>query len=224
MKYLIANWKSHKTISQAVEWMNQFQTFLNNSDDVKQKLLQNKFAIIICPPSYALAPLKAIQLQISNYSLGIQNISPFPEGSYTGEIAAHLVSDLVGFTLIGHSERRKYFHETNGDISLRTDSAIFNKIEPIVCIRSEHDEIPNNVSLIAYEPVESIGSGKNSPLKEVLDMKKKLSLKPNIKFIYGGSVDTKNCHEYLSSAEIDGLLIGTASLDPATFFSIVTQA
>src|SRR3989338_6111634 len=170
MKYLIANWKSHKTIAQAKEWMTEFQTLLQRSEKLQNELVENTLAIVICPPAHVVVPLKEILLNIPNYSLGLQNISPFPEGSYTGEIAAHLVADLVQFVIVGHSERRKYFHEKDGDIELKVDSAINNTIQPILCIRSELDAIPSQVKLVAYEPVEAIGSGKNSPVNEVIEM------------------------------------------------------
>lgn len=222
MKYFIANWKSHKTLMEAKEWMTAFQDLLKKDSGVQNKLRENTIFIIICPPFHLLAPLKEMLSDYPNYALGAQNISPYPEGSYTGEVAARLIKDIVTFTIVGHSERRKYFHEKDGEIMLKSEIATFEGITPIVCISSEHDEIPDNISILAYEPVAAIGTGQNASIQEVMEMKKKLSLDSKIKFIYGGSVDAGNCKDYLQTDGIDGLLIGTASLNPSTFFSIIS--
>ncbi len=222
MNYFIANWKSHKTLPQAQEWMSVFQDLLHKNEDIQKKLTNDEISIIICPPFHLIIPLKEMLSDYPNYSLGSQNISPYPEGSYTGEISARLIKDYVKFSLIGHSERRKYFHEKDGDIGLKNELLIHEGIMPIVCVRTDHDELPPDAAFVAFEPVESIGTGKNASVEEVLEMKKNLSLKPESMFIYGGSVDAANCREYMDSEGIDGLLIGTASLDPSVFFSIIS--
>lgn len=222
MKYFIANWKSHKTLAEGAEWITTFQDLLKNDTKIISNLQDNKISIIICPPFYLLPSLKEILADYPNYSLGAQNISPFPEGSYTGEIATHLIKDMIKFSIIGHSERRKYFHENDAMMGLKAEVALNEGITPILCIRSEHDQIPAAVKLIAYEPVEAIGTGKNATIEEVLEMKKKLALSEDISFIYGGSVDPENSKEYITTEGIDGLLIGTASLDPSKFFSIIS--
>ena len=223
MKYFIANWKSHKSLDEGKEWLTIFQDLLKQDSVIQNKLRDHEVSIILCPPFHLLHPLKDMFAKYPNYALGAQNISPYPEGSYTGEIAAKLIKDIVNFTIIGHSERRKYFHEKDGDVVLKTDIALYENIKPIVCIRSEHDEIPKNINLVAYEPVEAIGTGQNASVAEVLEMRNKLSLNPGSTFIYGGSVDTKNCKEYIQTEGIDGLLIGSASLNPSTFFSIISS-
>ncbi len=222
MKYFIANWKSHKTFEDAKQWITTFQDLLKKDSKIQNNLKENKIAIIICPPSYLLISLKAMLDSYPNYTLGAQNISPYPVGSYTGEIAAALIKEYVNFSIIGHSERRKYFNETDGNIGLKAETLQLEGITPILCIRSEHDEIIKNVTHIAYEPVEAIGSGKNATVEEVLEMRKKLTLAEGTNFIYGGSVDAQNCREYLVVDGIDGLLVGTASLDPSAFFSIIS--
>lgn len=222
MKYFIANWKSHKTIAEGKQWLTTFQDLLKNDTQILTNLRENKISIIVCPPFYLLSSLKEMLAEYPNFSLGSQNISPFPEGSYTGEIAARLIKDVVKFTIIGHSERRKYFHENDAMIGLKTEVAFNEGITPILCIRSEHDQIPADVKLIAYEPVEAIGTGKNATVEEVLEMKKKLTLEEGTTFIYGGSVDGENSRHYVETDGIDGLLIGTASLEPSKFFSIIS--
>lgn len=223
MKYFIANWKSHKTITEGKDWLTTFQDLLKKDTNIITNLQENKISIIICPPFYLLPALKDMLAEYPNYSLGAQNVSPFPEGSYTGEVAAHLIKTMAEYTIVGHSERRKYFHEDDATIGLKVDAALHEGVTPILCIRSEHDEVIRNVKLIAYEPVEAIGTGKNASVEEVLEMRKKVMLDAGSSFIYGGSVDEKNCTEYIKTDGIDGLLIGTASLDPSKFFSIISS-
>ncbi len=222
MKYFIANLKSRKTIVEGKEWLTTFQNLLKNDTTIISKLHDNKISIIICPPFHLLNPLKEMLADFPNYSLGAQNISPFPEGSYTGEVAARLIKDMVKYAIIGHSERRKYFHENDAMIGLKTEVALNEGITPIICIRSEHDQIPAHVKLVAYEPVEAIGTGKNATIEEVLEMKKKLSLEEGTTFIYGGSVDAENSRKYINTDGIDGFLVGTASIDPTHFFPIIS--
>ena len=223
MKYFIANWKSHKTIADGKKWIAEFQKLLKENKNVQEKLSSNSIAIIICPSYHLLYPINEMFASYPNYSLGSQNISPYPEGSYTGEIAAGLLRDLVKFTIVGHSERRKYFHELDGDIDMRIDSALEHNISPILCVRSEHDEIHRSAKIVAYEPVEAIGTGQNALVTDVLEMKKKMEIGEGVSLLYGGSVDENNCLEYVQTDGIDGLLIGTASLEPAHFFSIISK-
>lgn len=224
MKYFIANWKSHKSVNEGKEWLNDFQNFIKKDSSIQNYLHENAISIIVCPPFHLLPVLKEMLVDYPNYVLGAQNISPYPEGNYTGEISARQIKDMIRFTIIGHSERRKYFHEKDGEVQLKTEMALFEGITPIVCVRSEHDEIPQKVTMVAYEPVEAIGTGQNASVEDVLNMKKRLSLAPGTQFIYGGSVNETNCEEYIQTDGIDGLLIGSASLNPSKFFSIISKA
>ena len=98
------------------------------------------------------------------------------------------------------------------------------QIEPIFCLRNENDPIPAGIQIVAYEPVYAIGSGDNEPVEKVLAVKQKLKLSKNTVFLYGGSVNKNNISSYLHRQEIDGLLIGSASLTAKEFHDIVNQA
>ncbi len=213
MKYFIANWKANKNLAEVKDWINQFL-----------KVYQPKLdsTIIICPPSPFLTIIKQKINQIQNLKLGAQDISLYEEGAYTGETTAKSLAGLVDYVIIGHSERRKYFNETNETVAKKI--ALTNKyqIEPILCIRDESDWLKNSgVKIVAYEPVYAIGTGNNEPVNKVVNLKDKLQLSPNCSYLYGGSVNTNNIKDYVQSDKIDGFLVGGASLDPLSFNEII---
>lgn len=212
MKYFIANWKANKNLKEGAEWIDKFLTLPIHSDRIK---------VVICPPHPLIYPLKQKLPTNTSISLGSQDLSTFESGSYTGEVTAKSLRGLVDFTIIGHSERRKYFNENDEVLFRKTQLAKQYNIEPIYCVRDEKDKIPYGVKIIAYEPVYAIGSGFNEPIEKVLEMKQKIHLPPQTALLYGGSIDQNNADSYLSSAEIGGLLVGNASLDPREFFEIV---
>ncbi len=212
MKYFIANWKANKSIKDALFWLKIF---------FQKPFINTKAKIIICPPYPLLYPLAEKIKNFSNIYLGTQNISEFDSGSFTGEVPGLIVKDLVQYTLIGHSERRKYFLETEEQIEKKIIQAKKNQIEPILCIRGKQDRINPIASIIAYEPDYAIGTGFNENPEEVIATKKKLSLKPKTLFLYGGSINEDNAKDYLKYQEIDGLLVGNCSLDPFKFRQII---
>lgn len=216
MKYIIANWKANKTLPEVKTWLNVF---------LKKDLsfVKNQLQIIICPP-YPFLSLVKEKLQDHNIKIGSQDISFFEKGAYTGEVCVENLSGLVDYTLIGHSERRYYFEETARILFQKFNLALDNNIKPIFCIRSVTDIIPERTVFAAYEPVCAIGTGRNESLGKVLKVKKTLSFSKDVKFIYGGSVNENNSSYYLKNQEIDGLLVGGASLDPEKFYKIIKQA
>lgn len=221
MKYIIGNWKAHKTISQAKEWLETFKSQLDTDSSILDKLQSGKVTIIFCPPFHLLYLFENIVKTVPNFHLGVQNVSTQDEGSYTGEVTAKSLTGFAKYAIIGHSERRRFFHENNEDIKNKIDQCHKNGIQSILCIRGEHDSIFPEANFVAYEPQEAIGTGDNAPLDVVLNVKSHLNLPASVKFIYGGSVNTKNVQEYLSHDQIDGVLPGTASLDPHEFFSLI---
>lgn len=224
MKYLIANWKSHKNQNEAVEWLQVFRSKLTVNTLVLKKLSENQLTIIIAPPYPLIVSLhNQLDDTIPNFFLSSQDISSLPEGSYTGEVTGVSLKGLVNYSIIGHSERRKYLGETDDMIAKKVTIAKQSNILPIVCVRNEHDAIPNDAFMVAYEPVEAIGTGNNASIREVLDVKNKMSNMSNRIFLYGGSVDANNCSEYLTNEEIDGFLVGSASLDPQKFLEIAIK-
>lgn len=182
-----------------------------------------------------LSPLNS-QLENSKFAISLtaQNVSSFPTGAFTGEISAQMLKELgVKYCLIGHSERRKYLHETNDDINLKYESLAKENIIPIVCAQS-FEEIPQDIFsqtretvYVMFEPFEAISSDgqykHESPeiiVQTIVDWKTKLP--ENIKFLYGGSVNPENCANIISFCpQLSGFVVGHASLDPITFGSVI---
>lgn len=217
MKYIIANWKANKTLSEVKTWLNVF-----SKKDLS--FIKSELQIIICPPYPFLSLVKEKLQDCSYVKIGSQDISFFEKGAYTGEVSVENLSDLVDYALIGHSERRYYFEETARILFQKFNLALDNNIKPIFCIRSAADIIPERSIFVAYEPVYAIGTGRNESLDQILKVKKNLSFSKDVKFIYGGSVNENNSSYYLKNQEIDGLLVGGASLSPEKFYKIIKQA
>lgn len=220
MRYIIANWKASKNLKEAGEWVKAFSALLKKDKKVLQKLEKNEIAIIICPSHHLIYSVKQALPNFPNLKLGAQDVSFFERGSYTGEIPASTLADLVEFAIIGHSERRKYFKETNNIVEQKTILALDNNIQPIVCVRDEHDLIPDKVSIVAYEPVHAIGTGKNEDPNRVVEMKQKLHLSQDTIYLYGGSVSEENIRLY-KDVSIKGFLVGTSSFNHHTFYNLI---
>lgn len=212
--WIIANWKSNKTITEALDWLNYVGPKLPGLENLK---------IVVCPTFSCLSELKK-EIQVSNFpiSLGSQDLSPFGPGAYTGEEPAELLKELVSFSIIGHSERREKFGETDEMISDKFKQAQNAGIEPIFCIQDVNTPIPDGAKIAAYEPVFAIGTGTpDTPLnaqKVAAEVKAKM---PGINILYGGSVTRENCASFVSQENIAGLLIGKASLDGQEFLKTV---
>lgn len=220
MKLLIANWKASINKDSATTWMTAFLNYVD-TNNVDAKLTEKDTKIVICPP-FPLISLVAEQLSAySNIKTGSQTVSSMPNGAYTGEVTAEILKDYINFAVIGHSERRSFFNLSEEEIAKQINECMTHQIGPILCVRGEKDTYYDNVQYLAYEPVDAIGSGHNAEVASVIEMKKKLNLKPETKFIYGGSVDEQNIATYLQSGEIDGFLVGTASLHAESFIKLV---
>lgn len=221
-KLVIANWKSNKSLSQAEEWLANLKT-----DQVDLNIVTP----VIAPAYPFLAPLSPTVTKLG-WQLAAQNISPFPSGSYTGAVSNHNLKDLaIKYVIVGHSERRKYFNETDQLVSQKIDQALELGATPIICVdentlASQAAAMASEVMdrcMVVYEPVGSIGNGNNASLADVQQFKAKVSqLFGPIPFLYGGSVDEQNVGEYL--LETDGVLVGTASLVAAQFINLLQAA
>jgi triosephosphate isomerase (TIM) len=216
--FIVANWKSNVTIQEVNSWLLQLKNSKWN--------IENK-TIIVCPPFTLLSLLKQ---RLNEHKLpievGAQDISPFPKGAYTGEIAADQLAEYVSYVIIGHSERRKYFREADQMLSNKVDMALQGKITPIFCVQDATTVVPRDVSIVAYEPVFAIGTGNpDTPESaEKVSMRIREENKNVRKVLYGGSVTDKNVNSFISRSSIDGVLVGSASLDPVTFSHIITNA
>lgn len=215
MKYIIANWKSNKNLAEATKWFNEFK--LNPSTDNK----------VILAPAFPFLGL-VNQLKPANLEVAVQDISPFPAGAYTGAVSSLNLQGLnVKYAIVGHSERRRYFHERHQDVANKVSECLANDITPIVCVDDEYifdqahgiEEKYLHKCIVAYEDLAAIGTGDNTPLESVLKVQELIrSVFGQVPVIYGGSVNPGNVKPYLENT--DGVLVGGASLDPDKFSQI----
>lgn len=214
MKYIIGNWKANKNFNDVRMWVDIFLKSYQARPDV---------SVIICPPYPFIFYLNEKLAGLNNVFIGAQNISSLESGSFTGEVTAKSLVDIADYVIIGHSERRNVFNETDDDLTLKIAQAKKYIIESIFCIRDEKDLIPMNVTFVSYEPVHAIGTGKNESLENILAMKTKLRLPKDALFLYGGSINENNVKEYVLSDEVNGFVIGEASLDVNKFLRIINS-
>jgi len=225
MKYIIANWKSHKNHSQVASWISDYESAQLNLDST--------ITAVIAPPLPSLMFVSdyLLEKKLQSTQLAVQDISPFPNGAYTGAVSAQNLEGLsVKFALVGHSERRRYFHETHQEIANKIDLCLQNSITPIVCIDTEYvveqaaavraDQ--REKCMVAYEDLAAIGTGDTTPIEEV---KKQFAVITHafgeVPLLYGGSVNAENVNGYLAIS--DGVLVGTASLKSQDFISILKK-
>ena len=198
--------------------------------------------VVICPASIHF-PLVKDLIQKHNFpfkvSVGLQDLSVFPGGAYTGEVTARMAADSASFVILGHSERRKYFKETAQQTAQKAVQALDNNIIPVVSVDRENfrqvlgqfdDETLSKI-IIMYEPPEAIslqegpvGKGNPAETKDVREMVTILhKLAPTTKILYGGSVKSTNITNFSSIQGLSGVVIGSASLDPDEFIKIIHQ-
>lgn len=214
---IVANWKSNLNRQEAGEWIKRFTNY---------DLRFTSKEIIVCPSFVYLPILKSYILDHkSAIKLGAQNISSFGEGAHTGDINGEQIKEFADYVIIGHSETRKELNETDEMLKEKVSEACKNNLNPIYCIQDESTLIPDGVKIIAYEPVFAIGTGNpDNPedankVGEIIKSQREVDL-----FLYGGSVIAENVHEFTKMPEIDGVLVGGASLDPHKFAEIVKNA
>ncbi|MEW5758158.1 MAG: triose-phosphate isomerase [Candidatus Omnitrophota bacterium] len=248
-KVIIAgNWKMNKTVKEAVELVNELNRSLYEIDNVE---------IVVCPPFTALETI-ADMLNSSNIKLGAQNMHWEISGAYTGEISGQMLKELgVENVIIGHSERRQFFGESDETINKKIKAALKIGLTPIFCVGENLNQREKNLTLdiirtqvegglkdltkedvqnlvIAYEPVWAIGTGKtatSAQAQEVHKFIRELLVKnfgdttaQIIRIQYGGSVKPANIKELISQPDIDGALVGGASLDAKNFIEIVNNS
>jgi triosephosphate isomerase len=222
-RYLLANWKSHKTLTEAESWLEKFCEIEHDPG----------LQVIVAPPMPLLVPLwhKLQKMKVSNLALAVQDLSPFPRGAYTGEVAAPMVSDFAAYAIIGHSERRRYFHETSQEIANKVSEAVRAGIRPILCVdlpyaREQLAAVEENDSvglIIGYGPVEAIGINVPQSFGKAGDAIAELqAMAPDRPILYGGSINSDNANGYMKLAGVSGLMVGNASLDPDEFAAIAT--
>jgi len=244
--YLAANWKMHKTTEETEQFLAEFLPRVSNSGP----------EVVICPPFTSLRAAVELCVQ-SPVRVTAQNMHEATDGAFTGEVSATMLLDLgVDGVILGHSERRQYFAETDEALARKVPAALGAGLEPILCvgeneaqrdgdeteevltrqIQADLADVPGarlSEVVIAYEPIWAIGTGRTaSPeqaqeaialIRSLIDARSDTAATA-IRILYGGSVKPDNAAELISQPDVDGALVGGASLDPADFAAIVEAA
>lgn len=246
-KLIIGNWKMNLNVHDASLYLHKLQQVVKIHRDVE---------VVIAPTVLTLQTL-SLQVNYRQFKLAAQNFYWRDHGAFTGEVSATQLRGIVQYGLVGHSERRHIFNETDKDTRAKVQAAIRNGIKPILCIGETASEralgetndvlydqliggLANVTSeeleemIIAYEPVWAIGTGDNAAPHDVSLVARTIRhhLKhlygsraaENVRVLYGGSVTEHSAADYLALPEMDGLLVGGASLDATAFAAIVEKA
>ncbi|MCL4418934.1 triose-phosphate isomerase [Patescibacteria group bacterium] len=221
LELLVANWKSNKTIDETETWLHDFSEGLNKASIG----LEGK-RIIIAPP---FTSLEHARYCAGNLKLAVefaaQDISPFTEGAYTGAVSAKQIKELANYVIIGHSERRREFAETDEMLEKKVAMALRFGLTPIFCIQNENTPVPQGVKVVAYEPPSAIGTGNPDTPENASNVAIKVKDKYDITHVlYGGSVTGQNIADFIKMPSIDGVLVGGASLNPLEFLEIIKNA
>lgn len=214
--WVIANWKSNKTIAEALDWVSKVGPQIPKKASLK---------VVICPTFSCLSEIKKI-IQVNNFPImiGSQDLSSFGIGAYTGEEPAELLNQLVSLSILGHSERRQNFSETDEMIAKKVQQALDNKIMPLLCVQDEKTPVPSGSKLIAYEPIWAIGTGKPDTPESASEVAAAFKQKyGEVEALYGGSVTSQNVRGFIMQENISGVLVGNASLDAEEFIRIVDE-
>jgi triosephosphate isomerase len=233
---LAGNWKMHKNQAESLEFVQAFKPEIDNADESRE--------IVLCAPFTSLT-IMSKNLHGGRIKLGAQNIHWEDKGAYTGEIAGDMLAEIgVDYVIVGHSERRQYFGETDETVNLRLKAAQRYNLIPILCVgetKQQRDagetedviinqlkqdlvDVDQSNLVIAYEPIWAIGTGDTCEANEanrVIGIIRQQLNNKNVTIQYGGSVKPDNIDEIMAQPEIDGALVGGASLDPIGFARIV---
>ena len=242
---IAGNWKMNKDIGESIDLANSIKRSLYDIEEVE---------IVICPPFTSLSDVKEVIME-SNIKLGAQDVYWEKEGAFTGEVSAPMLKSVgCDYVIIGHSERRQFFGETNETVNKKIKAVLVEGLRPIVCVGEKleerkkgktfevvKDHVVNSLTglskedmlntVIAYEPVWAIGTGVNatkdeaqevhkyirSLLKEIFDA----DVAKSVRIQYGGSVKPDNIKELIQQEDVDGALVGGASLKADSFAQVV---
>lgn len=244
---IAGNWKMHKNVNETAALLSAMTTVVADAD----------CKVVLCVPAINI-PCAVESVIDSNIAIGAQNCHWEKSGAFTGEISVDMLNAFgVSYSIVGHSERRQYFGETDETVNKRTRACLANGIVPIVCVGENLEERETDVTkavikaqlikalegvstndlkrtIIAYEPVWAIGTGKTASSDQAQEVccyiRTLLSenfcpvCAQSVAILYGGSMNAANAKELLSMADIDGGLIGGASLKPEDFGAIVAAA
>ena len=245
---IVGNWKMNNSIAESVDLAEKLKKVIKDMAGVD---------VVVTPPFTALGSVRNA-IKGSIIKLGAQNLFWEDKGAYTGEVSPLMIRDLdCEYVIIGHSERREYFKESDEIVNKKIKAALRNKLKAIVCVGESLKEREENKTMqviesqikkglqglslseakeliIAYEPVWAIGTGRNATpaqanevhayIRKLLSQILNEGIASNIKILYGGSVKPSNSAELMSEKEIDGALVGGASLEAESFAQIVRSA
>ncbi len=241
---IAGNWKMNTTLAEATSLVIELRALIESISGVEK---------VVCPPFISLAAVKE-ELEDSSIKVGAQNLYLAEKGAYTGEISPLMLAPLCEYVIIGHSERRQYFHEDGEIINQKLHVAQAVGLKPILCVgeklaeeesgqtrevlKTQLDSALTGVDLnslvIAYEPIWAIGTGKaatGSQANETIGFIRRQVAKTGneemaqaIRILYGGSVTAANATEFFTQPDIDGALVGGASLKARAFAGIVRYA
>ena len=243
--YIAANWKMHKTVAEAAEFV----------DALLPKIAATQHDVVICPSFLALSEVIE-RSRGSAIRVAAQNMHEEESGAFTGEVSAPMLAELdVDAVVLGHSERRQYFGETDDSLARKVPAALAAGLEPILCIGESEEardagqteavlerqlqadlaevepaRVPGVV--IAYEPIWAIGTGRTATPEQAQEtiafirdtLRERGAAGDSVRILYGGSVKPSSAAELMAQPDIDGALVGGASLDPEDFAAIVEAA
>lgn len=216
MKYIFANWKSNKNLATAKEWLSAMGEVSSDSE-------------IVLLPAFNLLGAVFGQALEAGLMLGVQDLSPLSAGSYTGAVSTVNLEGMgVRYALVGHSERRHYFGESDQDVANKVDQALAAGLKPVVCVDEGYiesqaaalEQSQLGKCIVAYEPLSAIGTGDQMGVEKVEEVFGRIKKAfGNVEVIYGGSVNPENVQDYLAIG--NGVLVGGVSLDANEFKKLV---
>jgi triosephosphate isomerase len=243
--YIAANWKMHKTVAEAASFV----------DALLPRIAATQHDVVICPPFLALSEVVE-RSRGSAVRVAAQNMHEEAAGAFTGEVSAPMLVEAdVDAVVLGHSERRQYFNETDEALARKAPAALAAGLEPILCVGeseeardadqtkavlerqlqadlAEVDSGGLGAVVIAYEPIWAIGTGRTASPEQAQEacafirdvLRERGAIADAVRILYGGSVKPANAVELMAQPDIDGALVGGASLDPDEFAAIVEAA
>jgi len=245
---IAGNWKMNKTVGEALRLVEEMLPGLQAVQGVEK---------LLCPPAMAIMPVSAL-LDGKGVGLGAQNLHWEPEGAFTGELSASMLAEFCQYVIVGHSERRALFGDSDLNVHRKLTAALAAGLKPVLCIgetleqneagraaevlsgqlRAALEGVQINSAealVVAYEPVWAIGTGKAASPEPINTLLRNVvrptlagllgqALADDMRVLYGGSVNAANAAEYFSQPEIDGALVGGASLKAADFVAITAAA